>query len=284
MLLFSAWQHFELLRHGYRLEQMQQERASEEAINRHLRLEIETLRSPARIERLATSRLRMVAPAPDEAIVIERVIATPAAAAVRRRAAVGRNGVSRGRPACHRLAHDAEAPARRCRRGSARCGRRRSKRGSSTCRSFRYADLSSRAERQQSRTIEAPAKRGDILDRHGRILAYSVDADTIYAVPNEIGDLDATTAAVCRALGDCDAKDRQAMADRIRKGRYFAYVRRQVSPDQATRVAALQLEGHRVHQGEQALLSRTRIWRRTCSATSASTTSAWAASRRPTTR
>jgi cell division protein FtsL len=76
VLLFSAWQHFELLRHGYRLEQMQKERAAEEEINRHLRLEIETLRSPARIERLATDRLHMVAPGPDEAAVIERVLPT----------------------------------------------------------------------------------------------------------------------------------------------------------------------------------------------------------------
>jgi len=78
VLLFSAWQHFELLRHGYRLEEMQRERASEEAINRHLRLEIETLRSPERIERMATGRLRMVAPSADDAIVIERIIQTPA--------------------------------------------------------------------------------------------------------------------------------------------------------------------------------------------------------------
>jgi cell division protein FtsL len=74
VLLFSAWQHFELLRHGYRLEQMQQERAAEDEINRHLRLELETLRAPARIERLATGRLHMVAPQPDDAVVIERVI------------------------------------------------------------------------------------------------------------------------------------------------------------------------------------------------------------------
>ena len=74
MLLFSAWQHFDLLRHGYRLEQMQKERAAEEEVNRHLRLEIETLRSPARIERLATGRLRMVAPGPDDSAVIERVV------------------------------------------------------------------------------------------------------------------------------------------------------------------------------------------------------------------
>jgi cell division protein FtsL len=78
VLLFSAWQHFELLRHGYRLEQMQQERASEDEINRHLRLEIETLRSPARIERLATGRLQMVAPAPEDATIIERVVPAPA--------------------------------------------------------------------------------------------------------------------------------------------------------------------------------------------------------------
>ena len=78
VLLFSAWQHFELLRHGYRLEQMQRDRANESEINRHLRLEIDTLRSPARIERLATERLRMVSPGPDEASVIERVLPTEA--------------------------------------------------------------------------------------------------------------------------------------------------------------------------------------------------------------
>jgi cell division protein FtsL len=74
VLLFTAWQHFELIRHGYRLEQMQRERAIEEEISRHLRLEIETLRAPLRIEQLATQRLGMVAPAPGDAIVIERVV------------------------------------------------------------------------------------------------------------------------------------------------------------------------------------------------------------------
>jgi cell division protein FtsL len=74
VLLFSAWQHFELLRHGYRIEEMQKERAAEDEINRHLRLELETLKAPERIERLATGRLHMVAPEPDDATVIERVI------------------------------------------------------------------------------------------------------------------------------------------------------------------------------------------------------------------
>ena len=74
VLLFWAFQHFELLRYGYGFEQMQRERAAETEINRHLRLELDTLRSLGRIERLATERLLMVVPGPDEASVIERVL------------------------------------------------------------------------------------------------------------------------------------------------------------------------------------------------------------------
>ena len=74
VLLFSAWQHFELLRHGYEIEQMERERAAQEELMRQLRLEVETLKSPTRIEMLATERLHLVAPGQDEAIVIERVL------------------------------------------------------------------------------------------------------------------------------------------------------------------------------------------------------------------
>ncbi len=78
VLLFWAWQQFELRRNGYRLEQMQQERAVEVDVNRHLRLEVQTLKAPERIERLALRRLRMVMPRPEDASVIERVMETPA--------------------------------------------------------------------------------------------------------------------------------------------------------------------------------------------------------------
>jgi len=73
VLLFSGWQRVELLQHGYRVEQMQKERGEQGEINRHLRLEIETLKSPQRIEALATRRLHLVAPT-GSAIVIERVV------------------------------------------------------------------------------------------------------------------------------------------------------------------------------------------------------------------
>jgi len=87
VLLFSAWQHFELLRHGYQIEQLQRDRAAEEETTRRLRLEIETLKSPKRIEALAIDQLHLVAPSRDEAIVIERVVPTdpPAKSVVARR-------------------------------------------------------------------------------------------------------------------------------------------------------------------------------------------------------
>jgi cell division protein FtsL len=78
VLLFWAWQQFELRRNGYRLEQMQQERAAEAEVNRHLRLEAQTLQAPARIERIALGRLRMIAPKPEDASVIERIVESPA--------------------------------------------------------------------------------------------------------------------------------------------------------------------------------------------------------------
>ena len=87
IVLFSAWQHFELLRHGYELDELQREKAQEEEITRQYRLEIETLRSPRRIESLAIEKLHLVAPSNDEAVVIERVVPAepPAASVVARR-------------------------------------------------------------------------------------------------------------------------------------------------------------------------------------------------------
>lgn len=87
LVLFSAWQHFELLRHGYQVEEMQREKAEQEEVGRQYRLEIDTLRSPRRIEALAMERLHLVAPTSAEAIVIERAVAAeaPAPSVVARR-------------------------------------------------------------------------------------------------------------------------------------------------------------------------------------------------------
>ena len=71
VLIFTAWQHFELRQHNYEIGEMQQQRMRELEVNRHLRLEIETLRSPARIERIATEQLGLVEPTSDVSLLID---------------------------------------------------------------------------------------------------------------------------------------------------------------------------------------------------------------------
>jgi cell division protein FtsL len=83
--LFSAWQHFEQLRYGYELGQVERERAAETELNGHLRLEVETLSAPDRIEQLAVERLGMVEPVAADTAVIERVAPAPPPSVVAQR-------------------------------------------------------------------------------------------------------------------------------------------------------------------------------------------------------
>ena len=78
VLLFAAWQQFELTRYGYRMEETQKLLEEEGVAARRLRLELEMLRAPAFVEREATRRLHMVEPGAGESIVIERVLEIPA--------------------------------------------------------------------------------------------------------------------------------------------------------------------------------------------------------------
>ena len=52
-------------------------------------------------------------------------------------------------------------------------------------------------------------------------------------------------AALCRALADCNASERTRLVERLQEDSRFEYVRRswQASPEQAGRVAALNLPG-----------------------------------------
>ena len=106
-----------------------------------------------------------------------------------------------------------------------------------------HGAMMARADRQQLRTIKLPAKRGEILDRNSRMLASSVDADTIAADPSDIADPETVSRLVCGALDACTGQQRQLMADRLRRKGQFAYLARQVSREEASRVKALDIPG-----------------------------------------
>jgi len=86
-LLLVAWEHSQWTDLGYAMPRLQAERNASEAENRHLRLELETLRAPQRIEMLAIRDLHLVAPSQMEAVVLElvREAATPPRSLVARR-------------------------------------------------------------------------------------------------------------------------------------------------------------------------------------------------------
>jgi cell division protein FtsL len=78
MLLFSAWQHYEVVRGGYEMEKVRTKLAEEESLNRKLRLELETQRRPQELEERAGRLLQMQLPSEHNTLVIERVrSATP---------------------------------------------------------------------------------------------------------------------------------------------------------------------------------------------------------------
>jgi len=108
----------------------------------------------------------------------------------------------------------------------------------------RYDQMMARADSQQMRTIEAPAKRGDIVDRNGHLLAFSVDAGSVFADPAEVEDAEAAATQLCEALDECKTPDdRHAIAKNLRKDSRFVYIARKVSPPEEDRIRKLDIKG-----------------------------------------
>ncbi len=111
-----------------------------------------------------------------------------------------------------------------------------------------HSEYVERAQRQQQRTFEVAPRRGILYDRNMHELAMTVQVDSIYAVPSEIEDKDkAAYARTLAGLTHIDPADAQTteheIAKRLEGGRGFAWIARRVTPEVATRVRALKLDG-----------------------------------------
>ena len=72
MFLFGlfayAWQHYQWIQYGYRIEEAQKKKDQLAEVGRQLRLERASLRSPQRIDSIARGELGMVVPAPGQLV------------------------------------------------------------------------------------------------------------------------------------------------------------------------------------------------------------------------
>ncbi|HXV36010.1 MAG TPA: penicillin-binding transpeptidase domain-containing protein [Myxococcota bacterium] len=96
-----------------------------------------------------------------------------------------------------------------------------------------------RGEHQTRRVLEIAPGRGAIVDANGAELALSVDSPSIYAIPAEIGDIEAAAAKLAPILGT----QRQALAARLRDRRSFLFLARWVSAERAQQVLELGIAG-----------------------------------------
>jgi cell division protein FtsI (penicillin-binding protein 3) len=102
--------------------------------------------------------------------------------------------------------------------------------------------LQQKGESRYARVIELSATRGRITDRNGEILAVSTPVRSIWAIPEDAR----LTPAQARQLAALLEIDVRELNRRLAVERDFVFLKRQIPPDVAERVAALNLPG--IHQ------------------------------------
>ncbi|WP_439668282.1 Cell division protein FtsI, peptidoglycan transpeptidase (Penicillin-binding protein 2) [Cupriavidus necator] len=94
------------------------------------------------------------------------------------------------------------------------------------------------------RTLELPATRGKILDRNGLVLATSLPVKAVWAVPEDVPNQ--VEAAKIRQLAKLLGMSEKDLGKKLSEDKGFVYLKRQVLPDVADKIAALKIEG--IHQ------------------------------------
>jgi cell division protein FtsI (penicillin-binding protein 3) len=105
---------------------------------------------------------------------------------------------------------------------------------------FGNAFFQRQGEVRFARTLELPANRGRILDRNGLILASSVPAPSIWAIPEDVDASKAQLAQLAKLLEMPLADLKNKLAD---EDKTFVWIKRQVDEPVAQKIAALGIKG-----------------------------------------
>ena len=105
--------------------------------------------------------------------------------------------------------------------------------------------LQAKGESRYARTLEIPATRGRITDRHGDMLAVSTPVRSVWAMPSDAKLEPAQARELARML----EMDVHELNDKHATQRDFVYLKRQLSPELAQRIADLKLPG--IHEQKE---------------------------------
>ena len=106
--------------------------------------------------------------------------------------------------------------------------------------------LQRQGEARYARTLDVPATRGRVTDRNGVVLASSVPAKAVWAIPEDVEITPEQTRELARLLDlpVAELKRRLTAEDKS-----FVYLRRQVDAEVADKIAAMKLPG--VHDSRE---------------------------------
>jgi cell division protein FtsI (penicillin-binding protein 3) len=103
--------------------------------------------------------------------------------------------------------------------------------------------LQGKGEARYSRVLEVPATRGRLVDRNGEALAISTPVKSVWAIPEDVS----ATAPQLKSLAALLSLDARELERRIAEAeREFVYLKRQIAPETAARIAQLGIPG--IHQ------------------------------------
>ncbi|QHW30382.1 stage V sporulation protein D [Paenibacillus rhizovicinus] len=103
-------------------------------------------------------------------------------------------------------------------------------------------ELAAKAEDSWRREIPFAAKRGEIMDRNGSLLAYNISSPTIMAIPAQVKDKQATAAKLAAVLGMTE----DSVFKMITQKQLIVYIKpggRKITTEKAQEIKDLNLEG-----------------------------------------